>query len=207
MTHVLVDLRIRRWLDLAPPDANSLAQMEAAFPKLGVLPDTARSAIRVEVMVAKLRLSPARERLAVQSALRELEQEADRHRDERWLYDGLLAHTLPLLRALKGDRAAAERWHQTERAPFIVRRKVALDAALALERSGDEAGAEAAYSLAASKTLLEYVSFDFVAAHVRLVELYRRQGKLADSLRVDSVITPLLAHADAGYRAAILRAR
>jgi serine/threonine protein kinase len=207
MRHVLTDLQVRRWLDLPPPAAAALLQMEAALPALEGLPDTQRAAIRVEVLLARLRFSPARERQPVLAALADLEFEAERRRDERWLHDGLLAHTVPLLRALKGDRAAAERWRQTERAPFIVRRFVAIDAALALEAIGDHAGAEAAYLLAAGANLLEYAAFDFVAAHVRLVELYRRQGRLADSARIDAVISPLLVQADHGLRASLLGAR
>jgi hypothetical protein len=207
MRHAMTDLQIRRWLNEPLPDAAALNQLSAALPGLRAEPATFLAASRTELALAALRSSDGRDKQAAEAALAALEQDAEAQRDERWLHDGLLLETLPLARALRGDRVAAERWRSTERAPFIVRRFLALDAALALEASGDIAGAEAAYLLAQDRQALEFATFDFMAANVRLGQLYRKQGKPAQRAAVDAVVTKLWAQADAGLRERVLRMR
>ena len=207
MRHAMTDLQIRRWLNEPLPDAAALNQLRASLPDLRAEPETFLAASRTELALAALRSSGGRDKQAAEAALAALEHDAEARRDERWLHDGLLIETLPLARALRGDRVAAERWRSTERAPFIVRRFLALDAALALEASGDIAGAEAAYLLAQDRQALDFATFDFMAAQVRLGQLYRKQGKLAQSTAVDAVVTKLWAQADAGLRERVLRMR
>jgi hypothetical protein len=118
--------------------------LEAETPGPGVVAN-----VRTRIALARWRASPKQRKRAAEEALAAIESFAEKQSEgDRALRDRMLVSTVPFVRAVRGAREAAQRWSETERAPFSARRRVAFDAALALEASGDRGGAEKAYLLA-----------------------------------------------------------
>jgi hypothetical protein len=93
----------------------------------------------------------------------------------------ILVKTIPLVRALQGDRLAIERWRATEEAPFTARLRPALDAALAMEATGDTKGALAAYELAADAWNLREGMLERVLAVHRMSKLLMRMMRVPEA--------------------------
>ncbi len=112
----------------------------------------------------------------------------------------MLLAVIPLVRAVSGDAAAAKIWLESDRAPFVMRRGAALEAALALEASGKRDEAERAYTLATDLSAIESHALDAMIARVRLAEILRASGRAADAAALDAVVDRLWAKADPGLR-------
>jgi hypothetical protein len=93
------------------------------------------------------------------------------------------------------------------RAPFLARRSAALDAALALEATGDAKGAEAAYLLAADRVNNGEDAGQRVLALARLALLDQREGRAESAEARDAPLDRLWSGADPGLRAAVKRMR
>jgi serine/threonine protein kinase len=141
------------------------------------------------------------------TGLGELEAMAERDAGDPLLRDRALVTGVALARRVRGDRAAAALWQRTERAPYVARRAAALDAALALEATGDDAGAEAAYRMAADPTNNMEDAPQRVLALARLALLQRRLGREAEARAGEATLDRLWKAADPGLWAAIKRMR
>jgi thioredoxin-like negative regulator of GroEL len=84
---------------------------------------------------------------------------------------------------------------------------VALDAALALEATGNLEQAEKAYLLAKSPTTMEFWTLPVLAARLKLAQLYRSQGRVEAAAKLDGVFDQLWSNADPGFRKALLDLR
>jgi serine/threonine protein kinase len=200
--HTAADLRYRRFLGQPPPDLGRLGEVAARLEARQNESDPLVPYERSEVALARLRAA-ARERAPVERLLGELEHAAEVANDDRARHDIILAGTVPLVRALRGDRAAAERWLATDHAEFTVRRTVAFDAALALEADRQARAAEAAYLVAKEPRQLGKAALEFVAAHVRLAALYRSESRAAEAEPLEAVIAHTWVHPDPGLAEAI----
>ncbi|MCC6558942.1 MAG: hypothetical protein IT372_38940, partial [Polyangiaceae bacterium] len=166
-----------------------------------------RASLRLAVATARAAADP-RARAAAERALKELEGLADTLSEgDRFERDGILAKTIPAVRQLRGDAEAARRWRAVVRAPFKERRAVAYQAGLALEATGDAAGAEAAYQLAMDPDAIEAQALVAIAARVRLADLHRARGRDQEAARLDAEVDRVWAGADPGLREAIRAAR
>ena len=188
----------RRWLGMPPPDAVVLAAFAPFTEDKGQEPELLSSAI-TEAALVRARTDPKAARATLSAALDKIRGCAEKERDP--VARGVLLLTaIPLVRAVSGDAAAAKIWLDSDRAPFALRRGVALDAALALEASGKRDEAAKAYTLAMDPSLIEGHALDAMIARVRLAELYRASGRAADAAALEAVVDRLWAKADPGLR-------
>jgi tetratricopeptide (TPR) repeat protein len=198
--------RISRWLGRPAPPEEQLTYLEKTLADRPEEGSQASLGVRCEVALLRLTADPKRHKAAAERTLVEAEAVAERdaHGDRMFRDAGLLG-TLSLVRALRGDAAAAKRWQETDRAPHAARRNLAYEAGLALEGAGQPAEAEKAYLLAQDPSALDHGAFERMAAEIRLSRLYRAQGRLEDANRREELVRRLWAGADAGVRDALSR--
>jgi len=202
----LRDLERGRWLGRPPPDAARLAWIEKTALESGEAGPARAVTVRSAVALARWRGDPKRQKRAAEETLAAMEALADKESEgDRVARDRVLIGTVALVRAVRGAPDAARRWTETDRAPFSARQRVALDAALALEASGDRAGAEKAYLLAMDPSGVEEGALALMAAHVRLAELYRQDCRASAAAALDAILDTTWKKADSGLRMAFLR--
>lgn len=202
----MVDLRQRRLLGRPPPDEARMAWFEAEIKALeGGGPGKA-VAYRVEIAFAKAarEREPKKAKVILERALTELEAQIKADTtlspDQR---DTTLVKTVPLVRAARGDEAAAKRWSECARASDGARALAALDAGLALQASGNLEEAEKAYLTAQSPATMDFLTLPVIAARFKLAELYRSEGRIEAAAKLDGVFELLWASADPDVRKAL----
>jgi hypothetical protein len=84
---------------------------------------------------------------------------------------------------------------------------MAIDAALALEATGERDLAEKAFLLALDPVDLKRESFQALAGAIRLAALYRAAHRDADADRYEAIIARVSAKADSGVRDAVMKLR
>jgi hypothetical protein len=191
--------RGRRYLGRPAPEAEVLDEL-ARYAAAHEATDPMSMRLAVEVTLSRAQGDKAK----LEAELARFEARAERER-ERALREGLRVLLLPLMRAARGDAAAAKLWAETLGAHFDTRQAMALDAALALEADGKRAEAEAAYALAMDPHHTERLALGAMIARVRLAALLRASGKGAEAAALDAVVDRLWAKADAGLREAAAR--
>lgn len=203
---IVFEMGARRWLGRPPAPEPRLAFVEKTLASSNELHPASIARGRAELALARAALDPRQSKPLLEAALAEVEKLADPGTgEERTTRDGILVATVPLVRALRGTAAAAARWTETERAPFQLRRAVALDGALALEASGDRQAAERAYRLAMDPLGIEWHIVQAMVARVRLAELYRASKRGAEAAALDAEVDRAWAKADPALRVAILK--
>jgi len=200
-------LRAVRWLKRPPPSREDLAWLTTYVGSGSPNGADLAAAIRPEVALARVGSSPATAKAAAR-ALADIEAAAAKTASgDRLEYDSILAATVPLVRAVRGDEQARARFRETDRARFRWRASIALDAGLAMEALGDLAGAEEAYKLAGDPLMMEIDALSAVAARIKLAALYRSQKRIAEADELVANIDRLWTKADPGVRAALERLR
>jgi hypothetical protein len=165
--HVLGDLRVRR--RLGEPVARELTELAdpLAIRELS-LPN--RLLVAGEIALTE------RSKPELVRTLEELERAAATARQDESAAARLAL--LPLVRAARGDEAAAKLWRSAQ-GDAGVRAAVALDAALALEAGGgSDAEIAEALSLAADPSRVDLLPIDFLCAAVRLLARKSAGGPL-----------------------------
>ncbi len=173
-------------------------------------PQTRAIAFQGELALAQAESAPSpKERKKIlEQALRKLEQFIEEtYEDDKNAHDTALIKTIHLLRATRGDKAAAERWLSCTRASYVARRYVALDAGLALEAEGNDREAEKAYRIAQDPTLIDLWPLQIVAARLKQAALLRKLGRSAEADKLDEFIARLWTKADPGLYEALLKLR
>ena len=177
--HVLGDLRVRRRLGESIPRELGALQDPLSVRELS-LPN--RLLVAGEIALS------AGDPAAQKAALAKLEEVAASARQDE--VGAAALALLPLVRAVKGDAAAAKLWREAQ-GDVGVRAAVALDAALALEAGG---GADAeigdALLVAADPTRIDLLPIDFLCAAVRLAGR-RSSGKVVPSAAFVSALESL----------------
>jgi serine/threonine protein kinase len=200
-------LRLARWLDRPPADPVHIALLQRILVERADVQAQSRLEIRAELALALRGHSPA-DAAAQAETLRAIEKVAEQEGGGDALFrDRALVLGIALTRVVRGDRAAAALWQRTARAPFLARRSAALDAALALEATGDAKGAEAAYLLAADRANNGEDAGQRVLALARLALLDRREGRLESAATREALLDRLWSGADPDLRAAVKRMR
>lgn len=175
VTFAVRALAVRRLLKQPPVGASRLDWLRSALSEGAGIPLPQRAEGLVELALTATGLQTFRVRTEV---LKEIEalvealpatETARRHE--------ILVKTIPLVRALQGDRLAIERWRATEEAPFAARLRPAFDVALALDATGDFKGALAAYELAADAWNLREAMLERVLAIHRMSKLLPRMQR------------------------------
>ncbi len=194
-------LRLARWLDL-PPDPAQIARLERVVARPQDLTPLQWLEARSELGLAR------RDKAAIEEALGALDEAATREGDgEPLVRDRALVLGVALTRALHGDRAAAALWGRLAHAPDAARLSASLDAALALEATGDTKGAEAAYMLSAGPGVNIAYTGQRMLAIARLAALYRRTGRASEAAEREAILDQLWSRADPGLREAVKRLR
>ncbi len=199
-------LRVRRLLGRPPIDADRLKVIEDAVGTDRDLTIGVRAAFVVERALVRGRIEPRKARELAEEALRELDAAAAAT-DDRRLRDRFALVAIPLVRLVRGDREAARRWVETDRAPSRSRARLALEAGLALEGQGDAPGAAQAYKVATDPDGVDTSPTGALIAMTRLREIHRAQHREADAQRLDDLLARLLAGAEPGLREALARVR
>jgi serine/threonine protein kinase len=200
-------LRLARWLDRPAADPVHVALLQRILVERTDVQAALRLEIRAELALALRGHAPA-DIAAREEALRALEETAEREGSDDALFrDRALTLAIALARLVRGDRAAAALWQRTARAPFLARRSAALDAALALEATGDAKGAEAAYLLAGDRANNGEDAGQRVLALARLALLDRHEGRVESATIRDALLDRLWSGADPDLRAAVKRMR
>jgi serine/threonine-protein kinase len=171
-------LSVRRLLKQRPMEPARLHWLRVALGEGSTLPPALRAEGLVEVALAQTGLETFRVRTDI---LNEVEVMANGFpASEVMRRREILVKTIPLIRTLRGDRFAIERWWQTEGAPFASRLRPAFDAAFAMEATGDLKGALGVYQLAADPWNLREGMLERVLAIHRLSKLLPRIGQVAE---------------------------
>jgi tetratricopeptide (TPR) repeat protein len=188
----------RRLLGEEPLAAGEVAWIEEVVTKAEE-DESWIAGIRAAIALGRLTKEPKAGRKLAEKALGDIEALAEKQaRGDLGRRDTMLAGTVALVRALRGDAEAIKRWTETERAVFNVRVHSALDAGLALEATGRFAEAEAAYRLSLDPGLISYQTLKVVAAHVKLAALLRARGRAAEAEPHERLIERLFEGADPG---------
>jgi hypothetical protein len=203
----IVDLRQRRLLGRPPPSAERLDWIEAEM----LAREGGKSwavGFRAELAVARAAHDPKKAKAITEKALAELEAliKADANATPDQI-DAMLVKTVPLVRAARGNEAAAKRWLECDRADDIARIFAAVDAGLALEATGNLAEAEKAYLFAQNPTTMDFWTLPVIVARFKLAQLYRAQGRIDAAAKLEGVFDQLWTSADPGIRKALLDLR
>jgi hypothetical protein len=201
LDYAALDIRQRRLLGRPPPSAERLDWIQKRIDGIEGSARGKAVGYRAELAIAQAAASPKQARAIAERALAEIEayirKDATGDRDQE---DSHLIKTVPLLRVARGDAAAAKRWIECDRARYHARNFAALDAALALEATGDLKGAEKAYQEAQDPTTIESWTLQIVVARVKLAELYRSQKRDDEAAKLDVALDRLWTSADPGFR-------
>jgi hypothetical protein len=111
----------------------------------------------------------------------------------------VLVFAIPLVRAVRGDAAAAQVFHESRLS--YGHEEMAFDGALALEAAGQRDEAEQAYLLAQRRAW--EAPFEAIAARARLAALYRAAGREADARPLDAIVDRVWAGAEPWLRDAV----
>jgi serine/threonine protein kinase/tetratricopeptide (TPR) repeat protein len=188
----------RRLLGEEPLAAGEVAWIEEVIAKTEE-DESWIAGIRAALAFGRLTKEPKAGRKLAEKALADIEALAEKQAGgDLGRRDTMLAGTVALVRALRGDAEAIKRWTDTERAVFNVRAHSALDAGLALEAAGRFDEAEAAYRLSLDPGLITYQTLKVMAAHVKLAALLRAQGRAAEAEPHERLIERLFEGADPG---------
>jgi tetratricopeptide (TPR) repeat protein len=206
----IIDLRQRRLLGRPTATPDRLAWIEAELKAREGTGKNKSVAVgyRAELGIAMASLDPKKGKAIAERALTELDasiQEDPSVSPDQ--LDTMLVKTVPLVRAARGDEAAVKRWLEHDRADDTARMFVALDAALALEATGNLEGAEKAYLVAQNPTTMEFWTLPVLAARLKLAQLYRSQGRIEAAAKLDGVFEQLWTNADPGFRKTLLDLR
>ena len=206
--HAYHNVRVRRWLSLAPANADMVAALAAAASESAQLALSRRTRLAAELALARDRGDVASGRAQARAALDVLEALAESASlGDPVEQQSALVGTVPLLRLLHGDAAAADRFAACERADLEARRRVALDAALAYDALGDDARAADAYRLAMDPIDIASEAFAALVARVKLAALHRRAHREAEAEALEAGTARLLERGDVGMLAALARIR
>jgi hypothetical protein len=191
------ELRIRRRFGLEVPDTERFREAdrrERARPEDDL---SGSEVLAVELLLARRKERPPRadaeRRLAI------LERRADQGANgdpKRLEFERLVL--LPLVRAVRGDAAAARLWKDAMESGFVA--SAAFDAGLAAEAVGDRSLAISAYRAATDPYGLGDKPFEVIAARFRLAALYRAEGKLDEAKKLEAIVDRVWADADPGLR-------
>jgi tetratricopeptide (TPR) repeat protein len=193
---VVRELCARRWLQRPGTSPAMLAWLARAADAPTELTGAARAEARVQLALASA--APAD---GLAALLAEIEAEA-RAADTPFAQADLTAVSVPLVRAVRGDAAAAAAWTSARRARIAFKLRAAIDAGLALEAVGDAAGAAEAYAVALDPAALRESGVERVIAAVRRSRIAAATGG-ADPLRAE--LDALARTGDAGLIAAVRR--
>lgn len=194
-------LMVRRILKQLPVEPSRLDWLRAALGKGSRLPPAARAEGLVEVALAQTGLETFRVRT---ETLTEVEAVASALLPgDVMLRHEILVKTIPLVRALRGDRPAIERWKATEEAPFTSRLRPALDAALAMEAIGDLRGAYAAYQISEDAWNLREGMLERVISMYKIGRLSPRIGLMAEGAARKKTFEGLWANMEPAARTAL----
>jgi hypothetical protein len=206
----ITDIRQRRLLGRPTAAPDRLAWIEAALKAREGTGKNKSIAVgfRAELGVAKALLDPKKAKAIAERELTEIEAhiKSDPASSSDQV-DTMLVKTLALVRVARGDEAAAKRWLECHRADDIARSFGALDAALALEATGNRQEAEKAYLVAQNPSTMEYWTLPVLAARLKLAQLYRAQGRVEEAAKLDGVFDHLWTGADPTLRKALLDLR
>ncbi|MFT3766717.1 MAG: serine/threonine-protein kinase [Minicystis sp.] len=196
--------RARRWLGRAPdPEIVAAVEAYAAARESSYF---GGASLVSEAALARAAAAPKEAKKILAAALDRCEARADKMR-ERHVADSVRLSALPLVRAVRGDAAAAKLWVDAARASFDTRRSVALDAALALEAAGKREEADRAYVLAMSPRDLEAHALDAMIARTKLAALRRAAGKADEAAQLEATVSRLWQKADPGLLEAVAKLR
>jgi hypothetical protein len=171
-------LAVRRLLKQLPVGASRLDWLRKMLDESTGLPLALRAEGLVELALTQTGLETFRVRT---EALKKVEAIAESV-PEPMRRQEILVKTIPLVRALQGDKLALERWRATEEAPFAARLRPAFDAGLAMDATGDLKGALAAYELAADAWNLREGMLERVLAMYRIARLLPRMQRYPEGL-------------------------
>jgi len=179
MTFAVRALGVRRLLKQPPVGASRLDWIRKMLDDEGALPRALRAEGLVELALTQRGLETFRVHT---ETLKKVEAIADKlPADAVMRRHEILVKTIPLVRALQGDRLAIERWHATDQAPFSARLRPAFDAALAMDATGDMKGALEAYELAADAWNLREGMLERVLAIYRMSKLLPRMQRFPEA--------------------------
>jgi hypothetical protein len=194
-------LGVRRLLKQPPVGASRLDWLREMLGEAAGLPLALRAEGLVELALTQTGLETFRVRT---ETLKKVEAIADGlPTGEVMRRQEILVKTIPLVRALQGDRLAIERWRATEEAPFAARLRPALDAALALEATADTEAALEAYELAADAWNLREGMLERVLAIHRLSKLLTRMMRVPEAAARKKEFEAMWKGADAAARTAL----
>jgi serine/threonine protein kinase len=198
-------LAVLRLLKQRPIDPARLHWLRVALGEGSTLPLALRAEGLVELALAQTGIETFRVRTDI---LHEVEAMANGlHASEVMRRREILVKTIPLIRTLRGDRFAVERWWQTEGAPFASRLRPAFDAALAMEAMGDRKGALGVYQLAADPWNLREGTLERVLAIHRLSKLLPTIGQVAEGAAYKKSFEALWQNAESAARLALEQIR
>ncbi|MFO0591186.1 MAG: serine/threonine-protein kinase [Polyangiaceae bacterium] len=169
-------LAASRWLQLPSVEAAQIDWLREKASAQDQLLRAERAAALVEIALATKGAEGERLR---SSTLDAIEAEAASSKDDRVLHDDLLMQSIPLVRKVRGDKAAAAIFREAERARAIVRARSHVDAALAFEALGEPAAAAKAYAIFADPALIRHSGLEHAIAAVRLHKLGAAAGPVA----------------------------
>jgi hypothetical protein len=203
-TALLDELRLRRWLDRPPGEAERVRWLEdlarASPPGLRDR-DLFYAGIELAFARAGARLDRAAAEKALAVAEADIEKKSEGVAATR---DGARVGAMPLLRAARGDAECAKQWREIQRSITRFEPVGIFDLGLALEGAGDRAEAERVHRMAMSTTNALWHNaangFVVIAARVRLAEILRATGRAAEAHELDAVVDRVWATADAGLR-------
>lgn len=171
-------LSVRRLLKIPPVEAARLDWLRRMAGEGSTLPLPLRAEALVEIALAQLGIDTFRvrtETLKLIEALAAALPEPDAPRRHE-----TLIKTIPLVRALRGDKPAIDRWRETTQAPFASRLRPAFDAALALEATGDLMSALSTYQLSEDPWSLHEGTLERILSNYRLAKLLPRVGQIPE---------------------------
>jgi serine/threonine-protein kinase len=168
-------LRLRRWLGQEAPAA-SVARLEAVLAMPGEIAPASRAEALAEVALTATGKEAAKARA---TALQRIDELGARAGGDSAARDATLLCAVALVRAQDGERAAGDLWHRHQTAPFAALQRAAVDAGLALEASGDAAGAARAYRIAETPNDVDREQAQRLVAAARLAALAADEGAAA----------------------------
>ncbi|HLM76707.1 MAG TPA: hypothetical protein VK459_28595, partial [Polyangiaceae bacterium] len=192
-------LAVRRLLKQPPVGASRLDWLRNMLDESTGLPLAQRAEGLVELALTQTGLETFRVRT---EALKKVEAIAESV-PELMRRQEILVKTIPLVRALQGDRLALERWRATEAAPFTARLRPAFDAALAMDATGDFKGALAAYEVAADAWNLREGMLERVLAIHRISRLLPRMQRYPEGMERKKDFEAMWKGAEPAARAAL----
>jgi hypothetical protein len=167
-----------RWLGRSAADPAQVEWLGRTAAAQDQLQRFLRASALVELALLAAGPEAARRR---EAALEAIEAEAAGAGEDRLLRDDLRIQTVPLVRALRGDRAAAAVFRDAERARPVARLRSSVDAGLAFEAIGDAAAAERVYAALTDTPLVRESGLERVIATVRLQKLRKEAGRERDA--------------------------